>query len=396
MWRPLAAAAGKGPLLIVLDDGWAAAPSWDKRVALAREAARRRPRRAARSRCSRCRRAARRSRRPTAAPWRAGSPPPSPRPMRRRARRPPPPPRASSPLHPDAETLWIADGLDLGGGDAFAAALAGHSVQVAADPAANRALVGAESLPGALDLSVARVGPEAPARGVVRAFDARGRNVGEAPFDFGDKTDGQGAVRPAGRTAQRHRPARRRRRALGRRGLAGRRARQAPARRRHRRRQRRSRAAAARADLLHHPGARALRRRARGQGRRRRSDRRPARRAALGAGPRRHERRRRPRSRQDRRLRRGRRRADPLRRHAPGRRGRRPDPEPRCGAAAARSAARCPGRRRSASRRSSRRARSSACTAPAEVTVSRQVLAEPDAGPAGKDLGAARRRHAAA
>src|SRR5579863_2581397 len=39
LWRPLATAAGKGPLLIVLDDGWPAAPSWDKRIALAREAA---------------------------------------------------------------------------------------------------------------------------------------------------------------------------------------------------------------------------------------------------------------------------------------------------------------------------------------------------------------------
>ncbi len=188
LWRPLAAAAGKGPLLIVLDDGWAAAPSWDKRIALAREAAR----------------SAAQAGRPVAlsALSRGGeeivATDGGAAESKLAAAAPAPfaPPRAPAATavarflaaHPDAETLWIADGLDFGGGDAFARALNGHSVQVAADPATTLALVGADSLPGALDLAVARAGPGAPSRGTVRAFDGRGRAVGEAPFDFGTGT----------------------------------------------------------------------------------------------------------------------------------------------------------------------------------------------------------------
>src|SRR5271165_5843099 len=38
IWNPLPAGeAGKGPLLIILDDGWPAAPNWDQRVAAAAE-----------------------------------------------------------------------------------------------------------------------------------------------------------------------------------------------------------------------------------------------------------------------------------------------------------------------------------------------------------------------
>src|SRR5947209_19726847 len=40
IWRALASVAGSNaPLLIVLDDGWAAAPEWARRITLAREAA---------------------------------------------------------------------------------------------------------------------------------------------------------------------------------------------------------------------------------------------------------------------------------------------------------------------------------------------------------------------
>ena len=69
-------------------------------------------------------------------------------------------------------------------------------------------------------------------------------------------------LRPAGRTAQRHRPAGDRRGTLGRRGATARQA-LAPSRDRHRqRRDQRHRAAAARLDLLSDPRARAVRRRA--------------------------------------------------------------------------------------------------------------------------------------
>ena len=37
IWNSLAALSGSGPLLVLLDDGWPAAPAWDKRIAFARE-----------------------------------------------------------------------------------------------------------------------------------------------------------------------------------------------------------------------------------------------------------------------------------------------------------------------------------------------------------------------
>ena len=39
LWNSLTALSGSGPLLILIDDGFAAAPSWDKRIDFARERA---------------------------------------------------------------------------------------------------------------------------------------------------------------------------------------------------------------------------------------------------------------------------------------------------------------------------------------------------------------------
>ncbi len=40
LWNSLAALSGSGPLLVLIDDGFAAAPGWDKRIDFARERAR--------------------------------------------------------------------------------------------------------------------------------------------------------------------------------------------------------------------------------------------------------------------------------------------------------------------------------------------------------------------
>src|ERR1700733_9601446 len=37
LWNSLAALSGSGPLLVLIDDGFAAAPAWDKRIDFARE-----------------------------------------------------------------------------------------------------------------------------------------------------------------------------------------------------------------------------------------------------------------------------------------------------------------------------------------------------------------------
>ena len=189
VWRALTAATtARGPLLIVLDDGWAAAPDWNKRIALARENAE----------------SAARAGRPVALlALSEGAQEIAPADgeaveSKLAALAPVPyaPPRAPATTtlrrflasHTDAETLWIADGLDFGGEPAFAQALAGRSAQVAADAGAPLALVGADSLPQALEVSLARAGAAGPAHGTVRAYDARGRSIGEAPFDFAGQT----------------------------------------------------------------------------------------------------------------------------------------------------------------------------------------------------------------
>ena len=191
VWRALlAAGSAKGPLLIVVDDGFAAAPSWERRLTLARQAAG----------------TAARAGRPVAlAPVSRGAEaivaddgeavqaklgalaPAAYAPQRKLAL---PAVQAFLAAHPDAETLWLADGLDLGQGSDFARALkaAGLPVEVATDASTPRALVGADSLPAALEVSLARADPHANATGFVRAYDARGRGVGDAPFDFADKT----------------------------------------------------------------------------------------------------------------------------------------------------------------------------------------------------------------
>jgi len=184
IWRALAGGGDKGPLLIVLDDGWAAAPDWERRIALAQEQAE----------------AAAKAERPVAlAPLSLGAQEIALTDgeavqARLAALTPAPyaPPRGPAQAavaaflaaHKDAQVSWVADGLDFGGGDAFVALLKNVATEVAADPATPLALTGAESLPAALEASVVRAG--GATRGVVRALDAKGRSVGEAPFDFGE------------------------------------------------------------------------------------------------------------------------------------------------------------------------------------------------------------------
>src|SRR5262249_12435342 len=141
-------------LLVVLDDGWASAPTWDRRLAFAREA---------------MSAAARAGRLAALAPISQGgldvmpldaanfdsklnALAPAPYAPRREA--------ALAPIarflaaDPKAEVLWIADGLELGGAGAFAAELKalarGHAIDVVVDAATPIAVDGVESLPGAL------------------------------------------------------------------------------------------------------------------------------------------------------------------------------------------------------------------------------------------------------
>ncbi len=189
LWNSFAALSGSGPLLVLIDDGFAAAPAWDKRIDFARERA------AAATRSGRIvavealSQGAQdiapldrsgfegrlRSLSPVPyAPDRAGALPAIERFLAR---------------EPKTDVLWIADGVELGGASSFSARLGAiaHSVEVVTEGRGALALVGADNEAGALTAQLTRSDARAPATGAMRALDAQGREVGRAVFDFGAK-----------------------------------------------------------------------------------------------------------------------------------------------------------------------------------------------------------------
>jgi hypothetical protein len=186
-------AARTGPLLIVLDDGWPAAPSWERRIAAA-------ARRIA---------AAERNAQPVAlaAASDAGRdiiPVDATKALDRlRAIKPLPyiPDRLAvaeaiktfAAAHPKPMIVWIADGLDRGHAQEFSKTLASLSSNAAlvTDEANILALAGAENQPGRLDVRVVRPGPSGSETGLVRALDRKGLQLGEAAFDFAGATEAQ-------------------------------------------------------------------------------------------------------------------------------------------------------------------------------------------------------------
>jgi hypothetical protein len=88
---------------------------------------------------------------------------------------------------PNTDILWIADGVEVGGARAFSARLASiaRSVEVVTDNRGALALAGADNEAGALTAQITRSDARAPATGSVRALDVQGREVGRAAFDFG-------------------------------------------------------------------------------------------------------------------------------------------------------------------------------------------------------------------
>jgi hypothetical protein len=190
LWNSLAAASGSGPLLVLIDDGFAAAPAWDKRIDFARERA------AAAARSGRIVAidALSQGGQDIAPLDRSGVE------GRLRSLAPVPyaPDHASAlpaierflAREPKTDILWIADGVELGGASAFSARLASiaHAVEVVTDSRGALALAGADNEAGVLTARLTRSDARAPASGAVRALDAQGREVGRAAFDFGAKS----------------------------------------------------------------------------------------------------------------------------------------------------------------------------------------------------------------
>jgi hypothetical protein len=91
----------------------------------------------------------------------------------------------------DVELIWLTDGVDLGGGSEFVAAL-GRLIEqrpitvVEGGIAGARALSSAENAAGALTVRVLRSAAGAAESGTVRALDFKGLPLGEAGFSFKD------------------------------------------------------------------------------------------------------------------------------------------------------------------------------------------------------------------
>jgi hypothetical protein len=187
VFNPLPAGeASAGPLLIILDDGWPAAPAWERRIAAASErieAAGRRSQAVAVAATS----DAGREINPTA-PARALE--------RLRAIKP----LAYIPDHhallpaiekfaaaaPQGEIVWIADGLERGGARDFAERLGvlSQHVTLISDSRPALALAGPRNEGGSLDVRVLRASKVGQSQGLVRALDRKGLPIAEAPFDF--------------------------------------------------------------------------------------------------------------------------------------------------------------------------------------------------------------------
>ncbi|MGH6847302.1 MAG: DUF4159 domain-containing protein [Methylocella sp.] len=193
--NPLPAATARGgPLLIVFDDGWPAAPGWERRIAAAArriEAAERSSQLVA-----------------VAAASEAGRDivplEPAKAQDRLRALKPVPfvPDRLkvlsaiekyAAAQQKKPAIVWIADGLGCGHAREFASKLAAVSgdLTVVTDQTTVRALAGVQNQTGRLDVRVLRVALSGPSTGIVHARDRKGLLLGEAPFDFGAANETQ-------------------------------------------------------------------------------------------------------------------------------------------------------------------------------------------------------------
>ena len=190
LWNPPIAASSRGaPLLLMIDDGWAAAASWDERLRTADELMAR----------------AEADNRgvaflPLSQTGRdislqvAGA-------ARVQARQLQPQPYGidrgeALPLigrflaqAPDVEIVWLSDGVDLGRGGEFIDGLkkivGNHPLTVVSGGiAVPRALAAADNAAGALTVKVLRPQSSGAEAGLVKAIDLKGLPLGEAPFAF--------------------------------------------------------------------------------------------------------------------------------------------------------------------------------------------------------------------
>ena len=190
LWRPpLETAASKAPLALIIDDGYPAAGSWDARMRTADDLlaqAEADDRGVALVRLSEPTRDISLET-PAAARVRLKQVRPQPYAVERADALP----ALGRFLDatPDAEIVWLSDGVDLGGGAEFVAAFArligNRQLTVIKDglPPAH-ALSSADNTAGALTVKVLRAATGTAESGTVQGLDLKGLPLGDAPFAF--------------------------------------------------------------------------------------------------------------------------------------------------------------------------------------------------------------------
>lgn len=189
LWNPPPAGTqSSGPVVLIVDSGWPAAANWDERLA------------AAESVVGRAEADGR-----GVAVLATGTPPKEasllrPGEARDQLRLLAPSPHTPNrsdlllPLTrllrsvPDASVIWLSDGVDLGDGNDFVEALNNIAPDrvtvVSGGIAGSRAITAADNAAGGLSLKVLRADDSAPPQGVVRARDLRGLPLGDTRFEF--------------------------------------------------------------------------------------------------------------------------------------------------------------------------------------------------------------------
>ena len=192
LWNPpLAGSASKGPLAILIDDGFPAAGTWDMRM---------------RSADDLIARAETDHRGVALIPLSEGArdvsfEPPAAARVRLKQIKPKPysVERADAlpalgrflAAAPDVELVWLSDGVDLGGGNDFVAAF-GRLIEqrpitvVEGGIPTAHALTGPDNAAGALTVKVLRAGSGGAETGTVRALDLKGLPLGDTSFAFKD------------------------------------------------------------------------------------------------------------------------------------------------------------------------------------------------------------------
>jgi hypothetical protein len=191
LWRPpLDTASSKAPLALIIDDGYPAAGSWDARMRTADDLLGRADTDDRGVALIRLSEPTRDISLETAAAARVRLSQMRPQPYAVERADALPALGRFLDAAPSAEILWLSDGVDLGGGNDFVAALAkvagNRQVTVIAGglPPAH-ALSSADNTAGALSVKVLRSATGSAETGTVRGLDLKGLPLGDAPFSFG-------------------------------------------------------------------------------------------------------------------------------------------------------------------------------------------------------------------